>query len=360
MSYTSLKPIIVFLIAYLSAIFVLPRLALIAKKIDLTDRPNARKVYTTPRPLMGGIGIMISVTFASLLFVPLGSLRGFGAGLSLLLFIGFLDDFKEIGHYQKFLAQMLASALLIYFSDNMLVSFGDLLGIGKLMLPITWVAWIVTVFCVVGVINAINLIDGLDGLAGGISFVAFMMFAAHALHAGNDIFLLLNLIFAGAVLGFLRFNWPPSSLFMGDAGSLCLGFALSFMAIAMTQGADPITSPVTALLILVVPIVDTLTIMSKRVINGGSPFRADRYHLHHILMRNGLSKKGTIKIIIALSFIAGSISLLGSLYSLPEYILFSFFFCYFIVYFAASFFILKLLKYRLKFRRKENGAASPV
>ncbi len=118
-----------------------------------------------------------------------------------------------------------------------------------------------------------NLVDGLDGLAGSIAFVAFSTFALHAAFGGNSILMLLNLAFAGAVLGFLRFNWTPSTVFMGDAGSLCLGFVLAYMAIVMTQGVEPITRPVVPLLILAVPITDTIVVMTRRVLHGHSPFQ---------------------------------------------------------------------------------------
>ena len=111
---------------------------------------------------------------------------------------------------------------------------------------------------------------------GTAAFVAFMAFCAHASFNGNTTYFLLNLAFAGAVLGFLRFNWHPAKLFMGDAGSLCLGFTLTFMAVSMSQGPEPLIKPVTALLILALPIVDTLTLMTKRILHGKSPFKADK------------------------------------------------------------------------------------
>ena len=357
---SDLKALLIFLVALFSALFVLPKLSVIATRIGLLDQPNQRKVHTTPKPLVGGIGMMISATFSSLLFVPLAGLRGFFSGLSVLLLVGFFDDFKEMGHRQKFLAQIVACILLIYFSNTTLVSFGNLLGMGDIIVPWTWLTWITTIFCVVGVINAMNLIDGLDGLAGGISFAAFMLFAAHASLADNTTYLFLNLAFAGAVLGFLRFNWSPASLFMGDAGSLCIGFTLAFMAISMTQGAEPLTRPITPLLILAVPIVDTLTIMTKRVLKGGSPFQADQRHLHHIFLRHGLSRELSTKIIIGISLAMGSISLLGTLYQLPDYILFAVFIIYFTLYFSTSFFILGLIRWSHRVRRKRVRSGLPL
>jgi len=355
-----LRIMTVFLCSLFGALFILPKLAHIAKRIGLLDQPNRRKVHATPRPLVGGIGMMIAATFSSLAFIPITGLRGYFLGLSVLLLIGFLDDFLEVGHKQKFLAQIGATLLLIYFSKVSLTSFGDILGIGDIYVPGgEIVVWIVTAFCVVGVINSINLIDGLDGLAGGISFNAFLFFALHASIGGNFPLMLLNFALAGAVLGFLRFNWHPSTLFMGDAGSLCLGFSLAFMALGLTQGKNGVMPPVAALMILAVPITDTLVIMCKRALKGLSPFMPDKYHLHHIFMRYGMGRERTVKTILCLSFLLGAFTLLLPAYHIPEYYLFALFGAYFVVYTIASFYIPFLLRYsrRFKSRKPKDGKA---
>jgi UDP-GlcNAc:undecaprenyl-phosphate/decaprenyl-phosphate GlcNAc-1-phosphate transferase len=349
-----IRIILVFLVALFSAKFVLPKLARIAQVIGLTDKPSEqRKIHKIPRPLVGGIGIIIAATFSSLIFIPLTGLRGYFLGISVLLLVGFLDDFKELGHRQKFVAQIAATFLLIHFSNVYLVSFGNLIGLGDIRLPdITWLIWGMTIFCVVGVTNAINLIDGLDGLAGGVAFIAFMTFAAHASLGGDQTLMLLNLALAGAVLGFLQFNWYPSSMFMGDAGSLCLGFSLAFMALALTQGSTAHVSPVVPLLILAVPITDTLTVMSKRILRGQSPFKADRYHLHHIFMRFGMGRVLAVKVILGVSTLLGCISLLGPMYKLPDSSLFAVFLVYFSLYVASSFFIIYTMRFSLKLKKK--------
>ncbi len=353
-----LRIILVFLVAFFSVIFVLPKIANIARRIGLLDQPSKRKVHKSPLPLVGGIGMVIAVSFTSLVFIPINGLRGYFIGLAILLLVGFLDDFKEIGHQQKFMAQIMATGALIYFSKVSLATFGDLLGIGALDVPGgAVVAWLVTIFCVVGVINAVNLIDGLDGLAGGLSFISFIFFAIHASFVGNQILMLLNLALAGAVLGFLRFNWHPAILFMGDAGSLCLGFSLAFMALAMTQGANAATTPVTALLILAVPITDTVIVMFKRIAQGHSPFKPDRYHLHHIFLRYGMNRADAVRVILAISILLGSCSLLGPVYSLAESWLFVLFAVYFTVYLVASFYILGFFRYSLKLRKKRRHLA---
>ena len=354
-----LRILFVFLASFFVAIFMLPKLAHIARRLGLLDQPNHRKVHTRPRPLVGGIGMVLAVTFTSLLFIPLDGLRGYFLGLAILVLTGFLDDYKEMGHRQKFLAQIFATAMMIYFSKVVLCSFGDLIGVGDIAIPGgMYVIWIVTIFSVVGVINAVNLIDGLDGLAGGISFIAFLFFAIHASLAHEHTLMFLSLALAGALLGFLRFNWHPSVLFMGDAGSLCLGFSLAFMALALTQAEAGTTRPVTALLILAVPITDTLIVMFKRILRGQSPFVADKYHLHHIFLRYGISRSGAVRIILALSVLMGSLSLLQPVYGISDAMLFAIFAVYFVIYLASSFYIIGLLRYSLKIRKKRAGKLS--
>ncbi len=354
-----LRTILVFLVSFFSAIFVLPKIANIAQRIGLLDQPTERKVHTHPRPLVGGIGMVGAATFASLIFIPSNGLRGYFIGMAILLLIGFLDDFREMGHRQKFMAQIVATGALIFFSNVALVTFGDLLGLGELNIPGGDVAvWLVTIFCVVGVTNAVNLIDGLDGLAGGLSFIAFVFFAIHASFAGNQTLMLLNLALAGAVLGFLKFNWSPAVLFMGDAGSLCLGFSLAFMALALTQGDAATTSPVTALLILAVPITDTIIVMFKRIVHGHSPFKPDKSHLHHIFLRYGMNRASAVRLILVISTLLGCLTLLGPLYGISESWLFLLFLLYFSVYLSLSFYIVGFFRYSLKLRKKRRHLVS--
>lgn len=360
---SELRILLAFLVAYFSAVFVIPRLAAIAQSIGLIDRPERRKVHREPRPLVGGIGLVIAATFSSMFLVPLQGFRGFFLGLAVLLFIGFLDDFRQMEARSKFLAHIGAGMLMIYFSKARLVSFGDLLGFGDIVLPdLALVIWPVTIFCLVGVINAINLIDGLDGLAGGVTFIAFLSFGLHASLAGSQVFMLLNLAFAGAVLGFLRFNWHPSRVFMGDAGSLCLGFTLGFMAIIMTQGENAVIPPVVALLILAVPITDTLTVMGKRIVRGKNPFQADRYHFHHILMRYGVDRETAVHLILGICVVMSGLTLLVPFFAVPEWALFAGYLGYLVVYVVASFFIVPIMRMTFKHRYQrvqEKGGRRP-
>jgi UDP-GlcNAc:undecaprenyl-phosphate GlcNAc-1-phosphate transferase len=333
-------------------LFVLPHLAHIAEKIGLVDEPDGRKIHAQPKPLVGGIGMMMGVAISSLLVIPLVNLRGFYAGIILLIIIGFLDDFKEIDHSWKFVAQVVAVLFMVYYSDAILFDLGDLASYGRI--AFNRAAILLTIFATLGVINAINMMDGLDGLAGGISLVALLSFAILAFIDDQSVLVLLSITFSGAVIAFLIYNWYPSRLFMGDAGSTALGFALTFLAIALTQKDSSSIPPVIPLVILVVPLVDTVSVMLRRMFTGKSAFKPDRTHLHHILLEFGFSKRTSVLIIIVLSSAFAVFGLCGFVYGIPEHYLFAVCMAYFLLYFAASFQVKRLLKYIAKAKNRRD------
>lgn len=355
-----LKAVLSFAVPLCITLFVLPKFAHIASALGLVDQPGRRKVHTSPRPLVGGLAMSLGVAVGCLLFMPLtlikghagGSMRGFYAGLVILVLIGFFDDFQEVNHRLKFLVQIVAAVMVVYFSRISLTTFGDLLHLGSIDFPSLGLP--MTVLGMVGVINALNMIDGVDGLAGGVSLVAFATFALLSFVDGHTTILLLCLAVSGALVAFLTYNWHPSRLFMGDAGSLFLGFSVSFVAIVITQDAGSQVKPVAPLLVLAVPITDTLTVMTKRVMKGRSPFYADKTHLHHILLKFGFTKRQTAVIIIAMTAAFSLLAIVGTLLDVPEYDLFLVFLIYFFSYFSASFFVKRIFSYR---RTKENRVA---
>ena len=334
----------------LAAIF-LPRLTHIASRIGLVDMPDRRKTHAGAKPLVGGLGMAMALAVTCLVFVPLANLRGFYAGFVLLVIIGFLDDFRELKYGGKFIAQIFAALFMVYFSNMLLVSFGNLIGTGTIHFGIMAVP--LTIFCTVGVINAFNMVDGLDGLAGGIALVAFLTFAVLSyLNAQPDL-ALLAIAFSGALVGFLWYNRPPSRLFMGDAGSMSIGFALAFFSLAVTQKTGGSVSPATPLLILAVPICDTIRIIFDRLLRGRSPFAADNQHLHHLLIRFGFNHKRTALIIIGLSAAFALFSVTGTLLRLHDYVLFAVFLLYGGAYTVMSVYAKRILTTRLRKKRSE-------
>lgn len=346
----SIKAVLVFITTLVGMLLILPKLRDIAstlivtkggtstKMYSLMDNPDeVRKMHKIPKPLVGGIGMIIVVSLSSILFVPPDNinLRGYYSAVIMLGIVGFMDDFSDLHYSWKLLAQVMASAIMIYYSKTALLSFGDILSFGSFELGLFM--YPVTVFCTIGVINAINMIDGLDGLAGGIALIAFISFAFLAFFNGQIELMLLSLALSGAVLGFLKFNWHPSTLFMGDAGSFFLGFSLAYLSIDITQGGYGKVPPVAALLILAVPISDTLTVMIKRMLRGKSPFFADKTHLHHMLLSFGLKIKSSVIVILVLSLISSLTAIVGTIMKVSEYNMFFMFMILFIVYFFAMF-----------------------
>ncbi len=326
--------------------FLLPPLRNLASKIGLVDQPGGRKIHWKPKPLVGGLAMSLSVAVAGLLFIPLLNMRGFYAGLILIVITGFLDDFNELNHRYKFAAQIIAAFLIVPFSRTSLQTFGDLLSVGsidfdKLAIPMTIIG-------TVGVCNAINMIDGLDGLAGGICLTVFSSFAYLSFLDHHAPLMLLSLAICGSLIAFLFYNWHPAKLFMGDAGSLFLGFTAAFISIALTQEPQSTVRPVAPLLVLAVPIVDTVTVMLRRLMKRKSPFHADKGHLHHILLKLGYSRRQTAVIIIMLSSLFSAVAITGTIFQMPEYYLFFFFMFYFAAYFTASFYVRNIVRNREK------------
>ncbi|RMG05066.1 MAG: hypothetical protein D6726_02095, partial [Nitrospirae bacterium] len=340
-----------FFTAFLFTAFILPRLSRLAKRIGLLDIPNVRKVHNEPKPLVGGLGMMMAVSLSSLIFIPLDDLRGYFAGMILLVITGFLDDFRELDHKWKFAAQIGASLLAVFLSNAQLHTFGDLLGFGDIHLGVFSIP--VTVFCMVGVINAFNMIDGLDGLAGLVAFVGFATFGLLSAFSGNYSLLLLSLAMMGSILGFLRYNWFPSTLFMGDAGSMALGYSLAFFSIALTQKGGAAVPPVAPLMILAVPITDAVIVMTKRMLRGRNPFIADTNHLHHNILFLGYSKKTAVESVGLLVIILSGIAAFGTMTSMRETILFGIFVFYLICHGLFTFTVKKAAFWQ------EDGEARP-
>ena len=348
--------ILAFITSMALTLLLIPRFARVARKVGLVDMPAKRKVHSDPIPLIGGIVIMMAVAITCLTFVPLEGFRGLYAGLFLLTLVGLLDDFKEINHKVRLLVQMLAVVFMVYYSDTRLLTFGDLLGFGDINFGVFSV--LATIFTIIGVINAINLIDGLDALAGGVSFICFSAFGVLCLLNGQSALLTLILCFLGAILGFLWYNRPPARVFMGDAGSIAIGFALGYLSIAVTHYSGGIAPSVCALLILAVPITDTIIVMSIRVAKRKSPFSPDRGHMHHMLIRFGYSKVQAIAILLALTAAFSIFSVYGAVHDTSEPLMFLVYLVFFALCGLVALNIKRLYRARLSGRLPLPGAAS--
>jgi UDP-GlcNAc:undecaprenyl-phosphate GlcNAc-1-phosphate transferase len=224
-------------------------------------------------------------------------LLGFLAGAAVISATGFMDDVYRIPPVAKFLGEILAAGTFVLVSGVSLEDFGDLFGFGEIRTGIFTVP--LAIFCMVGVMNALNLSDGLDGLAGGISLIACAFLGIFAYLGQDWIPLAILVALVGSLFGFLRYNTFPANLFMGDTGSLLLGYTLSAVCLMLVRNdATPVHfAPVTVAAVLALPIMDTILVMARRLGKGENPFNPDKTHLHHRLLSLGLPHGAVVPVL---------------------------------------------------------------
>jgi len=285
-----------FLLAMVVTMAWLPVFGRFAAKWRIVDQPGERKVHSIPIPRIGGVAMAIGVLVSALIVIPLEpSDRYFLIAAGVLAVFGALDDRFDLDYRIKLAGQLIAAAIVVLGGD---VQIHALTLDDRVLLP-EWVSVPLTLFFVIGITNAINLADGLDGLAGGTTFLCLCALAMLAYSGGQVSSAALALAFAGAVLGFLRFNTYPASIFMGDAGSQLLGFAVGVLSLRATQSGNSVVSAATPILLLALPILDTLSVMVQRVSEGRSPFSADKNHIHHKLLALGFDHHEAVMVIYA-------------------------------------------------------------
>ncbi len=293
----------IFLMSMLIVLFSIPGVLLIALRKRLVDRPDQRKRHKKLVPSFGGLAIFSAVAFVTAIFDIEKYFPHWNfvfAGAFLLFVTGLKDDVVAITPKQKFAAQFIAALLIAYFAD---VRIGNLHGfLGIHIIPV-WLSVLLTSFGVVFITNAYNLIDGVDGLCGSLSFVELMALGCYFAYMGDTGFALCAFCLAGAILGFLRFNFYQARIFMGDTGSLVVGFFIAFLCVCMVEVDDVHRngSPLNfyagkghlalALAIVIVPVFDTFRVFATRILHGGSPFQPDRRHIHHLLLDAGLNSR---------------------------------------------------------------------
>jgi UDP-GlcNAc:undecaprenyl-phosphate/decaprenyl-phosphate GlcNAc-1-phosphate transferase len=287
-----------FVLAAFVTTVLIPPLMRLAERLHVADFPAERKVHKTPMPRLGGLAMATGAVLPLIMWSsPLAQIIPLLTGIAMILFFGVWDDITPLDYRVKFLGQLLGVFVVIMFGDVLIryLPFG-----GGSSLP-TYIAIPLTAFVLVGVTNAINLSDGLDGLAGGVTLLSLAAIAVLAYMTGETAFLLLaTMSVMGSILGFLRFNTYPARIFMGDGGSQFLGFCAGVFVILLTQTVNTALSPALPLLILGLPILDTLMVMGERIHEGRSPFVADRKHIHHRLLALGFHHYEAVVMIYAL------------------------------------------------------------
>lgn len=313
--------------ALLLTLLLVPALARIAPALGLVDCPHGRKRHHSEVPLVGGLALTLA---AALVLVPVSwrlpvsaLMTGwFAFGVAVMLVCGLLDDAFELRSWQKALLQLMAVLPPIVFGGLRVLSLGPIVGGRPVFLAFLAVPF--TLLSLIGFINAVNLIDGLDGLAGGIALIGLAMLGADAwIHARVHV-LAIVFAFGGAALGFLVYNmpmpWRPrAGVFLGDAGSLVLGLVVGWCAIVLAgRPAPQDILPMGVAWIMALPVMDTLTVMTRRLLRRRNPFAPDRLHLHHVLLDLGLSRGRATAVMLALSAGYGLFGLLGSLVGVSE------------------------------------------
>jgi len=286
----------------------LPIIINVFNSIDLLDIPNRRKVHTVGTPSMGGLAIFMSL-FVTLLFVfPVAFLANVKftlAGLVIIFILGIRDDISSLDAKQKVIVQILAAVIVVQYSDVYLKDLQGFIGIFQLN---QWLGKGLTVFIIIALTNSFNLIDGIDGLAGGIALLALLFLGINFFYSGDAAFSLIAISVASGLIAFLYFNWYPSKIFMGDTGSMSLGFLLSILITGFINRSEPIfaddvSAPIAiSISMLIVPIYDTLRVFTKRLIAGKSPFKPDKNHIHHALLKLGFTHGQAASILLSTTF----------------------------------------------------------
>lgn len=289
-----------FVVALSITAALIPLLEKWAPFIGLNDAPGPRKVHALPVPRVGGLAMAAGVLIPTLIALETSrELQGLLVGLSVLLIFGIWDDRSNLGYRTKLVGQVTAVVLCMAVGD---IRFELTMPDGAAFLPdFVWAG--LTFFVLVGVTNAVNLSDGLDGLAGGLALLCFCALALLGAATDNTIVMSVALIETGAILGFLRFNTHPARVFMGDSGSQMLGFAIAVLAILATQNERSTMSSALPLLLIGVPVLDTLTVMTQRIREGRSPFSSDRNHLHHKLLALGFAHAEAVILIYVIQVV---------------------------------------------------------
>ena len=273
-----------------------------AERWGLVDHPGGRKRHAAPVPLTGGIAITAGMILAlAFSFSAFAQYSAFFAGVMLLALVGLMDDLGEVSPGTKLLLQVVAALLMTSWGENFLVNLGDLFGTN----PINTRHWAIplTVFAALAVVNAINMLDGLDGLAGSLVLGMLLVLTGFAWSIGDPNAAKILVVLAGALAGFLFFNlpWPLRGrhrTFMGDAGSMVLGFAVAWFSVSLTQRGAVTVPPPVMLWVLGLVLMDVFTVTVRRLARRRSPMAADRDHIHHMLLRRGFGPWQTLALLV--------------------------------------------------------------
>lgn len=292
---------------FVFVVFFIPFVKKIAFHVGALDVPNARKIHTKPMPRLGGLGIFFGFLFGYMIFGTHSAIMNSILISSFIVVLtGAVDDIKPLKASHKFVAQFAAACVLVFYGNILLKdisAFGLYIDFGIFSIPLT-------LFFILGCINCMNLIDGMDGLAAGISSIYFITIGIIAvIQQKYGLDFILTFVMLGSTLGFLVHNFHPASIFMGDSGSMFLGLIISVIALLGFKNVT-MTSIIIPLLLLAIPILDTLFAIMRRWLKGESLSTPDKYHIHHQLLKRNLSQRTTVLIIYLINSLFAFASIL--------------------------------------------------
>lgn len=324
MAGVSLQGMLAVVAGFVFVSILIPMLCRPAERLGLLDLPDKRKIHGEPVPMIGGVAMFIAFC-AGLLIIP-DPLRPYASlviGMGILLATGLVDDALDITPASKLIMQLVAVTLMVSWGEVQVHSLGNLLGAG----PIELGEWSIpfTALCTIFMINGLNMADGTDGLAGG---MAVIMLASLGLfgwtNGAREAYIIIAFLLAAVTVGFLLFNmrtpWRKrASVFMGDAGSMMLGFAITWLAIHVSQREGATVYPIAIAWLLLLPVTDLVSSYFRRLLRGQSPFSADNEHLHHALLRAGISVGTIVAWMLAIHVLFAGIGYVGWRSEWPEY-----------------------------------------
>lgn len=313
-----------FLIAVLVVWLAIPA----AHRLGLVDKPGGRKAHAKTTPLVGGIGIILGLIVGLLISGHQSELLNIAPGLligSVVMFVaGLIDDRHPLDFKIRLLLQGGAGFLMAWSGEARMTDIGEVIpgtvvALGAFAIPMTIIGTI-------GVINSVNMIDGVDGLAGGLSVVILTFLGILGYLAGDELAFKVALISAGCIVGFLMFNFPSrgrahATVFLGNSGSVLVGFLIAWLFMRLAEEPNRAFAPVTALWLFSVPLMDTLTVITRRIWLGKSPFSADRSHVHHLLNDAGFRVGQTVGILMAVQALLGMAGLIGEFLGVPHLVM---------------------------------------
>ncbi len=302
---------IILIVTFIFSLILVPIIRQMAQHIGAMDYPNERKVHKKPMPRLGGLAVFLAFIFGYIIFGEItNQMISILIGGFILIIIGICDDIKPLKASYKLIGQILAGSIVVFYGNISLPT----LGIFGLNVNFGLLGYPLALLFIVAIINAINLIDGLDGLASGTCSIFFLAVSiiAFFLHRINGLDVILSLIMLGATLGFLVYNFYPAKIFLGDTGSMFLGFMISVIAL-LGYKSTTVTSLIVPIIILFLPIIDTIFAIVRRILKGQSIGKPDKSHIHHQLLNLNKSVRKTVLIMYMFNIICAAISVLYAL-----------------------------------------------